>query len=201
MASIDSGAEQGHKKGPGVKRAKKLSTRVDMTPMVDLGFLLITFFVFTATMSTPTALDLRLPKDTDKVEEQAKVKETSTLTILLGKQNRVFYYEGLQEDAVSQNKIDTSNYKAIRDVIIKKKTEVVSRYKSQPDRDCEQKARNEGQPANFCADKEFVVIIKPSDDATYKNVVDILDEMAINKVISYSLNKIMGDELNLIKNK
>src|SRR6186713_55265 len=100
MASIDAGGgDSGHKKGPGVKKAKKLSTRVDMTPMVDLGFLLITFFIFTTTMTSPTSMDLFMPKDTDKDEDQNKAKESGALTVMLSKDNHVYYYEGqLTED-------------------------------------------------------------------------------------------------------
>src|SRR5688500_435557 len=95
MASLDTGGgDSGHKKGPGVKKQKRLSTRVDMTPMVDLGFLLITFFIFTSTMSTPATMDLFMPKDTEKPEEQNKAKESGALTVMLGKDNNVYYYEG-----------------------------------------------------------------------------------------------------------
>ena len=102
MASIDSGGgDGGHKKGAGVKKAKKLSTRVDMTPMVDLGFLLITFFIFTATMSSPTTMDLNMPKETDKKDE-TKIKQSGALTIMLGKNDQVYYYEGeLTQDNAS----------------------------------------------------------------------------------------------------
>ena len=102
MASVDTGGgDSGHKKGPGVKKAKKLSTRVDMTPMVDLGFLLITFFIFTATMSSPTTMDLAMPKETEDKEKQTEVKQSGALTIMLGKDNKVYYYEGelTQENA------------------------------------------------------------------------------------------------------
>jgi biopolymer transport protein ExbD len=91
MASIDTGGDNGHKKGPGVKKAKRLSTTLDMTPMVDLGFLLITFFIFTTTMAQPTAMNLFMPKDVDKPEDQTKVKESGAFTIMLGKQDVVYY--------------------------------------------------------------------------------------------------------------
>src|SRR5204863_3714890 len=120
MASIDTGGgDSGHKKVRGVKKAKKLSTRVDMTPMVDLGFLLITFFVFTATMSTPTTMNLNMPKDTNKDEELNKAKESGALTILLGKDDHVYYYEGQLKDDASNFK--TSTFKQIREIIIDKR--------------------------------------------------------------------------------
>src|SRR6185503_21242675 len=133
MASIDEGGGDSHKKGPGVKKAKKLSTRVDMTPMVDLGFLLITFFIFTTTMSSPTTMDLFMPKDTDKDEEQNKVKASGALTLLLGKNDVIYYYEG--ELAPDASNFKTSNFKEIRKVITDKKRST--------------------------DEKDFVVVIKP----------------------------------------
>ena len=199
MASIDSGAEQGGKKGPGVKKAKKLSTRVDMTPMVDLGFLLITFFVFTATMSSPTTLDLNMPKDIKKQDEQTEVKESSVLTIMLGKGDQVYYYEGKLVVDATGNNFKQTTFKGIRDIIVNKKKEVMDRYYQRPDPACEAKAKAEGKPISNCADKDFVVIIKPSDDATYRNTVDILDEMTINQVRTYAMVKIAEVEYELIK--
>ena len=199
MASIDTGAEQGGKKGPGVKKAKKLSTGVDMTPMVDLVFLLITFFVFTATMSSPTTLDLNMPKDIKKQEDQTEVKESSVLTIMLGKADQVYYYEGKLVVDATGNNFKQTTFKGIRDIIVNKKKEVMDRYYQSPNPECEAKAKAEGKPISNCADKDFVVIIKPSDDATYRNTVDILDEMTINQVRTYAMVKIADVEYELIK--
>jgi biopolymer transport protein ExbD len=116
MAEMDTSSGGGHKKGPGVKKSKKLSTRVDLTPMVDLGFLLITFFIFTTTMSQPTAMKLFLPKDTEKPEDQNKVKASGALTLMLGKADQVYYYEG--DDPT---KIQGTTFDGIRNVIIDKK--------------------------------------------------------------------------------
>ena len=159
MAEINTGGGGGHKKGPGVKKAKKLSTRVDLTPMVDLGFLLITFFIFTTTMSQPTAMKLFLPKDTDKPEEQNKVKASGALSILLSKNDKVYYYEG--ELAPDGSNFKSTNFKDIRQEIIDKK-----------------KSTNP---------EDFVVVIKPGAESTYKNTVDMLDEMTINEVKRYAL--------------
>ena len=156
MAEMDTSGG-GHKKGPGVKKAKKLSTRVDLTPMVDLGFLLITFFVFTTTMSQPTAMRLFLPKDTDKPEEQNKIKASGALTLMLGKNDVVYYYEG--ELLPDGSNFKTSSFKDIREIVLNKKKST--------------------DP------KDFVVVIKPDNESTYKNSVDALDEMAINNATSF----------------
>ena len=195
MASIDTGGGDSHKKGPGVKKAKKLSTRVDMTPMVDLGFLLITFFIFTATMSTPTTMDLNMPKDTEKKEEETKVKQSGALTIMLGKKDKVYYYEGeLMPDG---SNFKSTDFKGIRDVIIKKKKDVIAHYT--PNAECEAKAKEKGKPVSDCFDTDFVVVIKPTEDANYKNTVDILDEMTINLVKRFAMIKITEVERDLVK--
>ena len=176
MADIDVGGDSGHKKGPGVKKAKKLSTRVDMTPMVDLGFLLITFFIFTATMSSPAAMQLFMPKDTDKKEELNKAKESGALTVLLGKGNQVYYYEGqLAPDASNFKTSSFDPETGIRSVIIRKKRSM---------------------PNNA---EDMVVVIKPNEEATYKNTVDMLDEMTINEVKRFALVDITPQENELVK--
>lgn len=174
MASIDTGGgDSGHKKGPGVKKAKKLSTRVDMTPLVDLAFLLITFFIFTTTLSTPAGMRLVMPKDTDKKDEMNKAKESGALTIMLGKSNQVFYYEGqLLPDGSNFKSSSFDPEKGIRSEIIKKKRQ---------------------------AGADLVVVIKPNEDATYKNTVDILDEMTINEVKAFALVDITPQENQLVK--
>lgn len=168
MAELDTSGG-GHKKGPGVKKGKKLSTRVDLTPMVDLGFLLITFFIFTTTMSQPTAMRLNLPKDTEE-KDQNKVKASGALTLLLAKNDNIFYYEGeLLPDA---SNFKSTGFKEIRDIILTKK-----------------KSTNP---------EDFVVVIKPNKESTYKNTVDILDEMTINGVKRYALVDISPVEDQLI---
>jgi len=168
MAEMDTSGGGHKKKGPGVKKSKKQSTRVDLTPMVDLGFLLITFFIFTTTMSQPTAMKLNLPKDVEKPEDQNKLKESAAFTVMPSKDNRIFYYEGLDP-----SKLQQTTFKQVRDIILDKKR------RTDP--------------------KDFMVIIKPTKDATYKNAVDILDEMKIDDVKRYALVNISPDEYKFIE--
>lgn len=170
MAEMDTSGGGGHKKGPGVKKAKKASTRVDLTPMVDLGFLLITFFIFTTTMSQPTAMKLNLPKDTDKPEEQNKLKESGALTLLLGKNHNVYYYEGQLDPTASNFK--SSTMRKIRD-------EIISKKRNTPEND-------------------LMIVIKASNESTYKDVVDALDEMTINDIKRYALVDISDVEAKLV---
>jgi biopolymer transport protein ExbD len=195
MAQMEGGGGDDHKKGPGVKKAKKLSTRVDMTPMVDLGFLLITFFIFTTTMSSPKAMNLNMPKDTKKDEELNKAKESGALTIMLGKDNAVYYYEG--QLAPDGSNFKTATFATIRDEIINKKKDVIRNHVH--DDSCPKIWADNKGDKNSCLDRDFVVVIKPDQDATYKNTVDILDEMTINDVKRYAMIDITPQEYQVIQ--
>lgn len=174
MAELDTSSGGGHKKG-GVKKAKKLSTRIDLTPMVDLGFLLITFFIFTTTMSKPKTMEINMPfKDPNmKVEDQSKVKESTALTILLSKEHRVYYYEGIGSDATNPPKVEVTNFKApgIRQVIIDKKKKVDALVRS-----------GALQPTD-----KTTILIKPDVNSTYEDFVSIIDEMSINGIQVYAI--------------
>jgi len=208
MASIEEGGGGGHKKGPGVKKAKKLSTHLDMTPMVDLGFLLITFFIFTTTMSSPTPMELYMPKDTDKDEDQNKAKESGALTIMLSKDNHIYYYEGQLNENASNFKQGTfsltsnirpegDTIKSIRQVIIDKKKAVIDAHVH--DAGCEKIWEKNKGDKKSCLDKDLVVVIKPGELATYKNTVDILDEMAITNIKRYAMVDLFDAEKTLIE--
>lgn len=168
MAEIDpSGSNQ--QKNTGVKKGKKLSTRVDLTPMVDLGFLLITFFIFTTTMSQATAMKLIMPKDsTDSTQTPAR----SSLTFLLSKNNVVYYYQGLLTEDASN--IRATSFPGIRSIIIQ-------------------------QQKRLDNPKDLMVIIKPEKESIYKNTVDALDEMTINGVKRYAMVDISPLESRLVE--
>ena len=194
MASID----VPNQKIRGVRGASKLATRIDMTPMVDLGFLLITFFIFTATMSKPTTMDLNMPKD---IGVDTPVKQSGSLTILL-ERDKVYYYEG--ELANNGSNITLATFKSIRSVIINKKGDVIKNHKH--DGSCEklrQTARRMGDTdwEKSDVDRDLVVIIKPSAEATYKNTIDILDEMTINRIKRFAIVKISDADISLINKR
>ena len=172
MAELDTSGG-GHKKGPGVKKQVKKSTRVDLTPMVDLGFLLITFFVFTTTMSQATAMNVNEPKDSK--DQQIKVKESGAMTILLGKANQIYYYFGQLDETRLSEQFKSTNFKDIRGIIAEKK--------------------------NNTPEGDLMYVIKADDESTFRNSVDILDEMTICAVKPghYAEDKISATELQLIK--
>jgi biopolymer transport protein ExbD len=187
MAELDTSGG-GHKKGPGVKKGKKLSTRIDLTPMVDLGFLLITFFMFTTTLAKPKTMEINMPyKDPlMKVEDQNKIKNSVALTILLSKNHRVYYYEGIGDDPNKAPDMQITGFKAkdgIRDEIIKKK-KMVDALK---------------QSGALGAKDEMTVLIKPDTTSTYSDLVNMLDEMNINDVKVYAIIDISDIEQGFIK--
>lgn len=201
MADIESGGGGGHKKGGGKAKPKKHSTRVDFTPMVDLGFLLITFFMLTTTMSKPQTMEITFPVD-EKIEDPPKIDDNRVMTIILDEKDRIFYYFGLE----SMN-FQTTNYSkdGIRKVLLKENRDRNPRVDSIPilkeqvkKKIIEESVYKERVMAIKRQKGSLVVFIKPTDESNYKNVIDIFDEMSICNIGSYSIVDITDVEKKAI---
>ena len=160
------------------KRFNKKTTRVDLTPMVDLGFLLITFFVFTTTLSEAKAMDLVMPYD--KVDTAKDlVCESCVLTVILDKDNRIKYYEGAAE---SNPPVKETGFapEEIRTILMQKKASV-------------EKVRGSGN--------QFILIIKPSAASNFKNFVDITDEVTICQIKRYYVDEMKNEDKRILQEK
>jgi biopolymer transport protein ExbD len=181
MAELNTG-DGGGKKGSKKVRSKKSNSKVDLTAMVDLAFLLITFFMLTTTLSKPQSMNLGLPdKDPDEKTPPVKVDENRTMTILLGDNNKLVRFVGLLDKPVSGGAPKDFEYgkDGIRKELLSRK-EAVLQYTGNKD-------------------KGMIVIIKPSKKSNYRNLVDILDEMAIVNVPTYAIvNEFTPEESKLL---
>jgi biopolymer transport protein ExbD len=161
-----------HRNKAGVHKRKKSSLRVDLTPMVDLGFLLISFFVFTTSIAHPTAMTLKVPADS---KDSSKAPENKTLSLILAADNVIYAYNGNEIN----NLRDLGNSPAaLRSAILQKKIIIKTYYGS---------------------DSDMVVLIKPTPDATYANVINALDEMQICAIKTYVLMDTDKNELQKLK--
>lgn len=182
MAELNTG-DGGGKKGGGKVRSKKSNSKVDLTAMVDLAFLLITFFMLTTSLSKPQSMDLGLPdkEDDPTKDKEIKTDQRRTLTIILGKDNKIKWFHGLLENPEPKGAPTNDVYG--KEGIRKKILELT---KSVP--------QTTGDPK-----KGLIVIIKPTKKSTYRNLVDILDEMAICDVPTYAIvNDITDEEMKLV---
>jgi biopolymer transport protein ExbD len=170
MAEINTAATSGRNRG-GVRR-KIHSTRVDMTPMVDLGFLLITFFMLTTTMAQPKTMDMVMPRSDG---DSMKLSHSKALTIMLGRNNQVAWYEGMGNDPSQPPRVNYTSFatrNGVGDVIRAKRKHVMEIF----------------------GKNELMVLIKADASANYKNIVDIMDEMLINDVDRYAVVDLTPEE-------
>ena len=153
------------------------SLRVDLTPMVDLGFLLITFFILTTSWAEPKAMKLLMPAD----GTGTNVGESSSLTVLLMK-NEIVYYEGSADKAFLNNSIGQTNYSTNNGIgrLIREKQLKMDKVVGVSRRD-------------------LMLIIKPTKESTYNNVVSVIDEVKINGVAHYALTDIESNELEMLE--
>jgi biopolymer transport protein ExbD len=210
MAEIAEGGGGGDHKG-GKKRAKKQSTRIDMTPMVDLAFLLLTFFVLTSTFSKPKAMELSLPVPPDENIKQPEVK--NGLTFILTKDNRIFYYKGEFIVAGDEQGRPATDFKetnfsqeGLHKLLMEENSWAINEKKRIVAEGTSKKLADStinNQVNKMMADpKAVTVLIKTDAEATYRNAIDMLDELKVADVGKRVIGvEMMKSEYELLQTK
>ena len=202
--------EEKGKKG-GKRQAKKHSTRIDMTPMVDLMCLLITFFMLTTAFSKPKVMVITMPDKTDDPKEKSpEIPKNRTLNILLTEGHKVYYYIGIadpKKPAEMPQLIKTDFSKdGIRKFLLIKNKDLFTKIAEYRDK----RVTGKTVVADTTADNAIkkmkkddkkgpIVLIKADEKAKYKDIVDIIDEMAICNVASYAVVDLTPTEVDLLK--
>jgi biopolymer transport protein ExbD len=163
---------------PGVNRQKRHNLRTDMTPMVDLGFILITFFVMTVQLSQPVAVKLNMPADGSPMP----LGESSALTVLLGN-DKIYYYHGKWKDALARKEINVTSFS---------ETTGLGKIIREKQNRLDTNEKKEGR-------KGLMLLIKPTGTASYKSVMDALDETLINVVKKYTILSADPEEIAWLK--
>lgn len=191
MAEMNDQAKRG--KG-GKKKKAKHAPRVDLTPMVDLAFLLITFFMLTTSMVRPQTMEIAMPAKDDKLteEDKTKVKASQALTLLLEDGDKIFYYFGTREGGVDPDILETTyDPEGIRRVLLSRNAAAVTKMIELKARKKNKQISEEDYSKEESVIKEDpaapIVMIKPTDRCSYLNLVDVLDEMTICSVGIYSI--------------
>jgi len=192
------------KKGKKPKQ-KKHATRVDLTPMVDLAFLLITFFMLTTSMLKPQTMEISVPsKDKVEEEDQNKVKASQAITVLLAKENKLYYYFGTQENGVDPELIETDySSEGLRKMLVTKNYDVMKQVEElKKDKKKMTEEEYSKKLSDYRSSKSApIIMIKAADEANYENLVDVLDEMNICNIARYAIVDITPYDLGLIDKK
>ncbi|MCD1115887.1 ExbD/TolR family protein [Chryseobacterium turcicum] len=158
------------------KQNKKL-IKIDMTPMVDLNFLLLMFFMFTSSFSKPNVMDLGLPaKNDDPYPTNYNIDEKNQITFIIGENNRIFYHQSNEND-LTEAGLKETDYSGVN------VSKIISKaYENAPKKEI------------------FTIIVKPTDDANYKNFVDMMDNISISKKERYGISDIKPWEKKVYEN-
>ena len=197
--------ESGGKNGK--SKQKKFAVRVDFTPMVDMNMLLITFFMLCTTLSKPQTMEISMPSNDKNITEQQKsmVKASQAITLLLGADNKLYYYEG-EPNYKDYTSLKETSYTpdGIRSILLQKNAAAVNKVRALKQQKLDLKISEEEyrkQVSEIKSGKDTpTVIIKATDDASYKNLIDALDEMQICNIGKYVITDIAEADEFLIKN-
>jgi len=193
-------------KGGGRGKQKKKNIHLDFTPMVDMNMLLITFFMMCTSLIKPQTMEISMPsKDKVPEEEQTKVHDSRAITLILDGDDKIYYYLG-EADYQNYASLMETNYKpdGLRALLLNKNKKVVEEMKELKRKRLDLEVSEDEfkeQSSEIKKDKSApVVIIKATDRANYKNLIDALDEMQICSISRYAIVDITDGDEFLVNN-